>query len=77
MRARRRSSPSCRSSGSGGWLREGAVRPPRRRAMIVAIDTRIRVHEYCGELDAGARARSRVWMTCTCGAVLVRVLAFG
>jgi hypothetical protein len=33
-------------------------------------------HEYCGELDTGLDG-DRVWMTCTCGAVLVRVMAFG
>ena len=28
-------------------------------------------HEYCGELD-GAVEDDRVWMTCTCGAVIRR-----
>jgi hypothetical protein len=32
-------------------------------------------HEYCGELDGGVEG-DRVWMTCTRGAVLVRVAAF-
>jgi len=32
-------------------------------------------HQYCGELE-GDVERDRVWMTCTCGAVLVRVVAF-
>ena len=33
-------------------------------------------HERCGDLDSGLDG-DRVWMTCTCGAVLVRVVAFG
>ncbi len=33
-------------------------------------------YEYCGELDGGVEG-DRVWMTCSCGAVLVRVVAFG
>jgi hypothetical protein len=28
-------------------------------------------HEYCGELDTGVEG-DRVWMTCTCGAVINR-----
>jgi hypothetical protein len=28
-------------------------------------------HEYCGELDTGIEG-DRVWMTCTCGAVINR-----
>jgi hypothetical protein len=28
-------------------------------------------HEYCGELDGGVEG-NRVWMTCRCGAVIVR-----
>ena len=35
----------------------------------------IREHEYCGELDTGDRGGEVVWMTCACGAVLVRVRA--
>ncbi len=34
----------------------------------------IREHEYCGELDTGVDA-DRVWMTCTCGAVISRTLS--
>jgi hypothetical protein len=30
-------------------------------------------HEYCGELDAGVED-DRVWMTCMCGASIVRPL---
>jgi hypothetical protein len=28
-------------------------------------------HEYCGDLDGGVEG-DIVWMTCTCGAVVVR-----
>ena len=28
-------------------------------------------HEYCGELDTGVEGE-RVWVTCTCGAVINR-----
>ena len=28
-------------------------------------------HEYCGDLDGGVEG-DRVWMTCTCGAVITR-----
>jgi hypothetical protein len=30
-------------------------------------------HEYCRELDSTVEA-DRAWMTCTCGAVIVRAL---
>jgi hypothetical protein len=36
----------------------------------------IREYEYCGELDTGVED-DRVWMTCTCGAALVRPVPFG
>ena len=32
-------------------------------------------HQYCGDLDGGVEG-DRVWMSCTCGAALVRVDAF-
>jgi hypothetical protein len=41
-----------------------------------ALEALILEHEYCGELDSAVE-EERVWMTCTCGAVLVRVVAFG
>jgi hypothetical protein len=41
-----------------------------------ALEAFVLEHEYCGELD-GAVETDRVWMTCTCGAVLVHVAAFG
>jgi hypothetical protein len=28
-------------------------------------------HQYCSDLDGGVEGR-RVWMTCTCGAVITR-----
>jgi hypothetical protein len=33
-------------------------------------------HRRCRDLDGGVEA-DRVWMSCTCGAALVRVDAFG
>jgi hypothetical protein len=36
-----------------------------------ALEAFILEHEYCGELDATVED-DRVWMTCTCGARLVR-----
>jgi hypothetical protein len=41
-----------------------------------ALEAFILAHERCGELDSAVED-DRVWMTCTCGAVLVRVVAFG
>jgi len=38
-----------------------------------ALEAFIREHEYCGELDSAVEM-DRVWMTCTCGAVIVRAL---
>ena len=38
-----------------------------------ALEAFIREHEYCAELDTGL-ADDRVWMTCTCGAVISRAL---
>jgi hypothetical protein len=36
-----------------------------------ALEAFILEHEYCGELDGGVEG-DRVWMTCTCGAVIKR-----
>jgi hypothetical protein len=36
-----------------------------------ALEAFILEHEYCSELDAGIEA-DRVWMTCTCGAMINR-----
>jgi hypothetical protein len=38
-----------------------------------ALEAVILEHEYCGELDSAVK-ENRVWMTCTCGAVIVRAL---
>jgi hypothetical protein len=38
-----------------------------------AFEAVILEHEYCGELDTAVEA-DRVWMTCTCGALIVRPL---
>ena len=42
-------------------------------ALGTALEAFIREHEYCGELDTGLEG-DRVWMTCTCGAVITRAL---
>ena len=36
-----------------------------------ALEAIILEHEYCGELDSAVDG-DRVWMTCTCGAVINR-----
>jgi hypothetical protein len=36
-----------------------------------ALEAFILEHEYCGELDAAVEG-DRIWMTCTCGAVINR-----
>ena len=41
--------------------------------MTMTLEAFIREHEYCGELDTGLE-NDRVWMTCTCGAAIVRRL---
>jgi hypothetical protein len=38
-----------------------------------ALEAFILEHEYCGELEA-AIEDDRVWMTCTCGATIIRAL---
>ena len=38
-----------------------------------ALEALILEHKYCGELDARVED-DRVWMTCPCGAVIVRAL---
>jgi hypothetical protein len=38
-----------------------------------ALEAFIREHEYCGELDTGLED-DRVWLTCTCGAVISHAL---
>jgi hypothetical protein len=36
-----------------------------------ALQAFFQEHQYCGELDGGVEG-DRVWMTCTCGAVISR-----
>jgi len=47
----------------------------RNRLAAMSLFTDLRAfameHEYCGELDGGVEGE-RVWMTCTCGAKIVR-----
>ena len=38
-------------------------------AISAALEAFILEHEYCGELDSDVEEH-RVWMTCTCGAVI-------
>ena len=45
-------------------------------AALLALEAFIQEHLYCSELDSNVED-DRVWMTCSCGAVLVRVVAFG
>ena len=44
-------------------------------ALFVALYVFFQEHRCCGDLDGGVED-DRVWMTCSCGAVLVRVVAF-
>jgi hypothetical protein len=43
----------------------------RGRTLFDALWAFYQEHEYCGELDGGVEG-NRVWMTCTCGAVINR-----
>jgi hypothetical protein len=45
----------------------------RGATLFDALEAFILEHEYCGELDAAVED-DRVWMTCTCGAVINRAL---
>ncbi len=45
-------------------------------SLLTELDAFYAEHRCCGDLD-GAVEGDRVWMTCSCGAVLVRVAAFG
>jgi len=47
-----------------------------KRPSTASIRSTVQKHRRCGDLD-GAVERDRVRLTCTCGAVLVRVVAFG
>ena len=44
-----------------------------RTDLGAALEAFILEHKYCGELDAAVEV-DRVWMTCTCGAVIDRAL---
>jgi hypothetical protein len=52
------------------------VRHQQDRHLLTDLDAFLQEHRRCGELDS-AVDDDHVWMTCTCGAVLVRVVAFG
>jgi len=45
-------------------------------AALLALEAFIQERGRCGELESGVED-DRVWMTCSCGAVLVRLVAFG
>jgi hypothetical protein len=45
-------------------------------SLLYALDAFYQEHRRCGDLDGGVEG-DPVWMTCTCGVVLVRVVAFG
>jgi len=42
---------------------------------LYALEAFYLEHRRCGDLDGGVEG-DRVWTTCSCGAVLVRVSAF-
>ena len=46
--------------------------------LLAALDAFYLEHRRCGELETGMAETDpvSVWMTCSCGAVLVRVVAF-
>jgi hypothetical protein len=39
--------------------------------LLADLDAFFQEHERCGDLDSGLDG-DRVWMTCTCGAVIAR-----
>jgi len=45
-------------------------------AALLVLEAFIQEHCRCGELDSDVE-NDRVWMTCTCGAVIVRRLVDG
>jgi hypothetical protein len=49
------------------------VLDPRGVTLFDALQAFFQEHQYCGELDGGV-VGDRVWMTCTCGAVINRPL---
>jgi hypothetical protein len=45
-------------------------------SLLHALEAFYHEHRCCGELDGPVVESDPVWMTCSCGAVLVRVVAF-
>jgi hypothetical protein len=41
--------------------------------LLAALDAFFQEHRRCGDLDAAVEG-DRVWMACTCGAIISRVL---
>jgi hypothetical protein len=48
----------------------------RGKLLLSALDAFYLEHRRCDELDGGVEG-DRIWMTCSCGAALVPVVAFG
>ena len=46
-------------------------------SLLTELDAFYLDHRRCGELDGGVEGDDCSRMSCSCGAVLVRVLAFG
>jgi hypothetical protein len=68
------------SSDTLTWCRRpssvAVVRDQRDRYLLADLDAFLQEHRRCGDLESAVEG-DRVWMACTCGAVLVRVPAFG
>ena len=56
-----------------GRCRGGLPWPPMGM-LLDDLDAFLQEHRRCGELDGGVDG-ARVWMACSCGAVLTRFLA--
>jgi len=48
----------------------------RSNHLALSLDAFYLEHRLCGDLDGGVEG-DRVWMTCSCGAVLVRDVRVG
>ncbi len=44
-------------------------------SLLHALEAFYQEHRRCGDLDGGVEGE-RIWMTCSCGAALVRVVTF-
>jgi len=57
-------------------VRPTVVLVPREDRLVRDLDAFFGEHRRCGELDGGVEGE-RVWMTCTCGARMVRLTTAG